>query len=72
MKRIILLTFILLVCLPVAALAEFWASKKTDTYHYSFCREALKIKPEKRVKFKTTKEAVKDGYEPCKLCRPPK
>jgi methylphosphotriester-DNA--protein-cysteine methyltransferase len=73
MKRILLLTFILLLCIPVAALAEFWASKnkKTDIYHYSLCRETQKIKPSKLVKFNTAKEAIKAGYEPCKLCRPP-
>lgn len=70
MKRIVLLSFIVLVCLPVAALAEFWGSKQTNKYHNPSCRWAQKIKPSNLVKFQTTQEAAKAGYVPCKVCKP--
>jgi len=71
MNRILLLTFILLVCIPVAAFAEFWASKKSYKYHYPACKWAQKIKPANLVKFNTAQEAIRAGYVPCKVCKPP-
>jgi methylphosphotriester-DNA--protein-cysteine methyltransferase len=71
MKRILLLAFILLVCIPVAALAEFWGSKKSDKYHYPSCRSAQRIKPANLIKFNTAQEAIRAGYVPCKVCKPP-
>ena len=71
MKRILLLTFILLVCIPVAAMAEFWASKNSNKYHYPSCRSAQRIKPANLIKFKTAQEAINAGYVSCKVCRPP-
>jgi micrococcal nuclease len=51
--------------------AEYWASKKSDKYHYPTCEWAKKINPENLVKFTTPEDAVKAGFVPCKVCQPP-
>jgi len=51
--------------------AEFWASKKTNKYHYATCKWALNIKADNLIKFNSPEEAVKAGYVPCKVCKPP-
>lgn len=71
--RQILLTIILLVtCFLVAAQAtDFYASRKSNKYHYASCRWAQKIKPGNLIIFSSPGEAAKAGYVPCKVCRPP-
>lgn len=71
MKRILLLTFILLVSVPAAICAEFWGSKKSNKYHYPSCEWARKINPANLIKFNSPQEAIRAGYMPCKVCRPP-
>lgn len=34
------------------------------------CRSGVKMKKENRVFFLTLEDAVKEGYRPCKVCRP--
>ena len=75
-KRIALcIIFPLLLAVPVAAYAaapaEFPASAKTGRYHYPDCKRVRHIKPGYLVKFKTPADAVKAGYNPCKVCKPP-
>lgn len=62
---------ILLVLSSVVFAAEFWASKNSNKYHYQNCKWAQKIKSSNLVNFKSPEEAVKAGYVPCKVCRPP-
>jgi methylphosphotriester-DNA--protein-cysteine methyltransferase len=62
---------ILLAFLVSATSVEFWASKKSNKYHYPNCRWAQKIKPTNLIKFSSPEEAVKAGYIPCKVCKPP-
>ncbi|MEW6110437.1 MAG: Ada metal-binding domain-containing protein [Nitrospirota bacterium] len=50
---------------------EFWGSKNSDKYHYPDCRWSQKIKPHNLVIFETPEKALKAGYVPCKVCRPP-
>ena len=50
---------------------EFWASKKSNKYHYPECRWAKKIKPYNLIRFSSPEEAVSAGYVPCKVCKPP-
>jgi len=50
---------------------EFWASKKSNKYHHQTCRWAQKISPYNLIKFSSPEEAIKAGYVPCKVCRPP-
>jgi methylphosphotriester-DNA--protein-cysteine methyltransferase len=62
---------ILIAFVATAADFEFWASKKSDKYHYPECRWAKKIKPYNLIKFSSPEEAVAAGYVPCKVCKPP-
>lgn len=72
MVRKVLLVALVLIFLTSLALAdEFWASKKSNKYHYPTCQWAKKIKEENLIIFKTPEEAIKSGYIPCKVCRPP-
>jgi len=76
MKRKLKIPLIaVIVCLgffAVSALsAEFWGSKKSNKYHYPTCKRAMNIKSDNLVKFNSPEEAVKAGYVPCKVCKPP-
>lgn len=51
--------------------AEYWASKNSDKYHFPTCKWAQKIAPTNLVKFKSTQDAMKAGFKPCKVCKPP-
>jgi hypothetical protein len=53
------------------AFAEFLGSRHSNKYHYPSCRWAQKIKPANLVRFETPEAAIKAGYVPCKVCRPP-
>jgi micrococcal nuclease len=61
----------LLASLSIASDYQFVGSKKSDKYHYPTCEWAKKIKPENLVTFTSAQEAIKAGYVPCKVCRPP-
>jgi len=71
MKRALIAVFCILLFVPSVLAGEFWASKKSNKYHYPDCKWAQKIKPENLVKFKTPEDAIEAGYVPCKVCRPP-
>lgn len=71
MKEIIAITIFLLLFVPSALSVEFWASKKSNKYHYPDCKWAQKIKPENLIRLKSPEEARKLGYIPCKVCNPP-
>jgi hypothetical protein len=71
MKRFLAVSIFLLLFIPYALSAEFWASKKSNKYHYPDCRWAQKINPENLIKFTSPEEAQKAGYMPCKVCKPP-
>jgi len=66
----LIVTF-LLASIAMAADYKYVGSKKSDKYHYPDCKWAKKIKPENLVTFKSAEEALKAGYVPCKVCRPP-
>jgi len=76
MKRI--LTCILLGCfiltfcsMAISGDTKFVGSRNSNKYHYTWCRWALKIKPENLVVFNSPEEAIAAGYIPCKVCKPP-
>ena len=71
MKKILVASLVLLLIVPFAFGAEFWASKNSNKYHYPDCRWAQKINPSNLVKFKTPEDAIKANYIPCKVCKPP-
>ena len=71
MRKIWIGIFFLLLFIPSVLAAEFWASKKSNKYHYPDCRWAQKIKSSNLIKFKSPEDAIKAGYIPCKVCKPP-
>ncbi|MDD5451102.1 MAG: Ada metal-binding domain-containing protein [Desulfovibrionales bacterium] len=70
-KKLLAVTLFLLLFGPYAISAEFWASKKSNKYHYPDCEWAQKINPANLIKFKSPEDAIKAGYIPCKVCKPP-
>jgi len=77
MKRII--ASILLVCfifsfcgIAIADDTKYIGSKKSNKYHYTWCRYGEKIKPSNMVTFDSPDEAQSYGYIPCKVCKPPR
>lgn len=50
---------------------KFYASKKSNKYHYPSCRWAKKIKSYNLITFNSVGEAKRAGYVPCKVCKPP-
>lgn len=46
-------------------------SIKSDKYHYETCRYVQKINPRYLIEFDTPEEAIKMGYVPCEVCKPP-
>jgi hypothetical protein len=70
LKITIIIVSVLLVLSQVQA-GEYWGSKKSNKYHYPDCKWAQKINPANLIKFKSPEDAIKAGYVPCKVCRPP-
>lgn len=48
----------------------YYASKKSDKFHYPWCKWAKEIKPENLIVFGSREEAVEAGYVACKVCEP--
>jgi hypothetical protein len=69
---IVILTIFSIVCLSLAVDFKYVGSKNSNKYHFPECKWAKKISPKNLVTFKTAQEALKAGYIPCKVCKPPK
>lgn len=50
--------------------ARYVASKTTGIYCFPSCHDAVRIKEENRVPLRTTMEARREGFRPCRRCRP--
>jgi hypothetical protein len=50
---------------------KYVASKFSIKYHLPTCKRALRIQEQNKVTFDTAEEAVKAGYFPCSVCKPP-
>jgi hypothetical protein len=72
LRTIVVASLLILVpfILP-AANYKYVSSKYSIKYHKPKCKQALKIDPLIKITFKTAKEAVEAGKQPCKLCNPP-
>jgi len=57
---------------PVGELAgsPYLATPTTGIFCHATCRNARRIRPEDRRRFRSTEAAVKAGYRPCEVCRP--
>jgi hypothetical protein len=53
------------------ATAKYVGSATSNKYHYSDCKWAKTIVPEKLVRFPSAEEAQAKGYIPCPVCKPP-
>ena len=50
--------------------SPYVATPTTNIVCHATCRNARRIRPENRRPFRSAKEAVEAGYQPCKVCRP--
>ncbi|MBA2441638.1 MAG: methylated-DNA--[protein]-cysteine S-methyltransferase [Rubrobacter sp.] len=57
---------------PVGELAgaPYLATPTTGVFCHATCRNARRIKPENRQRFRSAEAATAAGYRPCKACRP--
>jgi micrococcal nuclease len=71
MKKALL---VLALCLfTVSAFAQdlYVGSIKSNKYHYLDCKFAKRIETKNLRYFSSPEEAIKSGYYPCRICRPP-
>jgi methylphosphotriester-DNA--protein-cysteine methyltransferase len=64
----------LLVFIPLTLSAgdyKYVASKFSIKYHLPTCKQVRGLQEQNRVGFNTAEEAVKAGYVPCGVCKPP-
>lgn len=50
---------------------KYVGSKNSDKYHITSCQWAKRINPDNLVSFDSPEAARKEGYIPCKVCKPP-
>src|SRR4051794_2329687 len=57
---------------PVRELAgsPYLATPTTGIFCHATCRNARRIKPENRRRFRSAEVAINAGYRPCRMCRP--
>lgn len=48
----------------------YLATPTTEIFCYATCRNARRIKPENRMRFRSAATAENAGYRPCRVCRP--
>jgi methylphosphotriester-DNA--protein-cysteine methyltransferase len=70
-RHLLLLIIVLSLSVSVFAEGKFCGSRESDKYHYPECRYVKEIKPENLVWFKDEYDAVRQGYRPCQVCKPP-
>ena len=56
---------------PLFAADKYVSSKYSMEYHKSTCKKAMKIDPLIMITYKTAKEALDAGKQPCRMCNPP-
>ncbi len=50
--------------------AKYAGNSRSLTFHYPSCEWAKKIGSNNLVEFKNRQEAINQGYDPCKVCKP--
>jgi len=70
-RFVVAITLVLFLLSTSLVFAEYWGSKKSNKYHSPTCRWAQKISSKNLIKFNTPESAIKAGYVPCKVCKPP-
>lgn len=64
----------LLVFIPLTLSAgdyKYVASKFSIKYHLSNCKQVRGLQEQNKITFSTPEEALKAGYVPCGVCKPP-
>ena len=49
---------------------SYIASSNSHKFHYANCRWGKKISEKNKVTFNSRSDAISQGYEPCKVCKP--
>lgn len=72
-RLFLFLFLVLFLCFrPAPTYAETYVgSKKSDVYHYTWCRHAESILPENIIYFSSPEKAISAGYRACLVCGPP-
>ncbi|MEO0090552.1 MAG: Ada metal-binding domain-containing protein [candidate division WOR-3 bacterium] len=55
---------------PIEKKLIYIGNSKTLKFHLPDCQWAKKINPANKVYFNSKEEALKKGYQPCKICNP--
>lgn len=55
---------------PTVSRKSYLGNSNSRKFHYPSCKWAQKISPSHRVWFNSREQAIKAGYDPCKVCRP--
>lgn len=50
--------------------SPYLATPTTGVFCHATCRDARRIQPENRRRFRSSRAATKAGFRPCKVCRP--
>lgn len=53
-----------------AAATGFLGNKDSKIFHKADCKLAAKMKDANKVTFAAAADATKEGYKPCKVCKP--
>lgn len=72
MKKSLGLALLLIFLSTYALASEFYASKSSNLYHYPDCKVAQKIRPKRLIIFGSPEAAIRIGYVPCNICKPPR
>ncbi len=70
-KLIPIIFIVFFTAVSVNAAQEFVGSRTSNKYHYTTCRWAKEIHPDKLMKFDSPETAYQARYIPCPSCKPP-
>lgn len=56
--------------MPVQPMVTYIGNARTKKFHRPDCVWAQQISPSNRVQFRSRDEAIRQGYQPCKVCNP--
>jgi hypothetical protein len=71
MKKIWIVVFTVLCLSSLTFSAEFHSSINSDKYHYPSCVWAQRMKPSNVIVFTSSDQAIKAGYTPRDVRKPP-
>lgn len=66
----LIVVFVALFPALLSSQETYVGSKNSDKYHLTSCQSAKRIDPDNLVSFDSRESALKEGYVPCKVCKP--